>query len=193
MNRAAQVTKYHAINRLRLLIGACTLLLMAGTAFAQGQKSVDSANMTESSGMRVPPGYTGIGPVISGSVSFESVPQKARKFLQKYCDGHAVTKCEKQFMSGDYLVDLADGIEFEFDSKGNIVNVKAPEGYSLSPMLLHAVVPGKLYHLLVHHGFNESVEAVHRDNNGIRLKVADPVFHEVCYDSSGVLTLVVDR
>ena len=43
----------------------------------------------------VPPGFTGIGPVVSGSIDFSKIPAKARKFLQKHCDGHAVVKCEK--------------------------------------------------------------------------------------------------
>lgn len=141
----------------------------------------------------VPPSYTGVGPVVSGSVDFASIPSNARKFLQKHCDGHAVVKCEKQYTSGNYEIELADGIEMEFDSKGKIVEIEAPDNYSLSPTLLKAVVPGKLYNLLDHNGFSECVESVHHDSAGYRLEVADPVFEQVCYDSAGVLTLIVDR
>lgn len=81
----------------------------------------------------------------------------------------------------------------EFDAKGNMTEIEAPDGYSLSPQLLRAVVPGKLYRLLEHNGFEQSVEAVHRDRAGYRLAISDPVFDTVCYDSSGVLTLVVDK
>lgn len=141
-----------------------------------------------------PEGFTGLGPVISGSVEYSSIPSKARKFLQKHCDGHAVVKCEKQFTSGDFEIELADGIEMEFDGKGNLLEIEAPDNYSLSPVLLKAVVPGKLYHMLDHNGFKECVEAVHHDaKGGYRLEVADPVFEQVCYDSTGVLTLIVDK
>lgn len=134
----------------------------------------------------------GVGPVVTGSVNFDALPSKARKFLSKHCDGHAVVKCEKTFSSGEYNIQLADGIIFEFDTKGNIMEAEAPEGYSLSSPLLKAVVPGKLYHLLIHNGFYESVEAVHRDREGYRITVADPVFKAVTFDPSGVLTLVVN-
>jgi len=59
----------------------------------------------------IPPGFSGVGPVISGSVDYSSLPSKARKFLQKHCDGHAVVKCEKEFTSGDFKITLADGID----------------------------------------------------------------------------------
>lgn len=141
----------------------------------------------------IPMGFSGVGPVVSGSVDYSSLPSKARKFLQKHCDGHAVVKCEKTFTSGDFQIALADGIEMEFNSKGQLVDITAPRNYSLAAVLLKAVVPGKLFHLLEHNGFKNSVEGVHHDSAGYRLDVADPVFHQVCYDPSGVLTLIVDR
>ena len=64
---------------------------------------------------------------------FDNIPAKSRKFLQKNCDGHAIVKCEKQFASGDYEISLADGIAMEFDAKGNMTEIEAPDGYSLSP------------------------------------------------------------
>lgn len=140
----------------------------------------------------IPAGYTGVGPVVSGSVDYQSLPSKARKFLEKNCDGHAVVKCNKMFTSGEYDVQLADGLEFEFDAKGNVIETDAPDGYSISQPLLKAVVPGKLYNLLIHNGFQQSVEAVHRDRSGYRIDVSDPVFKAVTFDPSGVLTLVVN-
>lgn len=141
----------------------------------------------------LPPGFTGVGPVVSGSVDFDAIPSKARKFLQKHCDGHAVVSCRKEFTSGAYGIELADGITMEFDAKGNLIDIQAPDNYSLSPALLKAVVPGKLFNLLDHNGFKSSVEAVHHDNKSYRLEVSDPVFNQICYDPSGVLTLIVDK
>lgn len=165
------------------------LATMAATAQDMREYIAPRASVPE-----VPQRYTGVGPVVSGSVDYSSIPSKARKFLQKHCDGHAVVKCEKQFTSGDFEIELADGIEMEFDGKGNLLEIEAPDNYSLSPVLLKAVVPGKLYHLLDHNGFKECVEAVHHDaKGGYRLEVADPVFEQVCYDSTGVLTLIVDK
>lgn len=104
-----------------------------------------------------------------------------------------MVRCEKNYISGSFSLSLADGIDMDFDAKGNLTSISAPANYSLSPTLLKAIVPGKLYNLLVHNGFKSSIESVSRSKNGYRLYTADPVFEEVCYDSSGVLTLIVDR
>lgn len=136
--------------------------------------------------------FTGISTVVSNAVEYGMLPSRARKFLEKHCDGHAVIKCEKILTSGGFRLQLADGIEFDFDSKGNVIDTEAPEGYSLSSPLLKAILPGKLYHLLIHNGFGESVEAVHRDRSGYRIDVSDPIFRTVSFDPSGILTLVVN-
>lgn len=166
----------------------------AQSLYAEASPKEEKVNYT---GQRTPIAdiadtFTGVGPVVSGTVDYQALPSKARKFLEKYCDGHAVVKCQKFFTSGEYKIQLADGIEFEFDAKGNVIETDAPDGYSLSSPLLKAVVPGKLYRLLIHNGFEQSVEAVHRDRSGYRIDVSDPVFKAVAFDPSGVLTLVVN-
>lgn len=157
-----------------------------------GEETTKTDNYKYAQAAATAENFAGVGPVVSGSVDYDALPSKARKFLEKHCDGHAVVKCEKEFTSGEFEIQLADGIEFEFDSKGNVIETEAPEGYSLSSPLLKAVVPGKLYRLLIHNGFEQSVEAVHRDRSGYRIDVSDPVFKAVAFDPSGVLTLVVN-
>ena len=169
------------------------MIMMMSAAFGASAQGVREYIAPRTSLPDVPPGFTGVGPVVSGSVDYSSIPSKAKKFLQKHCDGHAVVRCEKKYTSGDYVLGLADGIDMEFDAKGKLLEISAPDNYSLSPTLLKAVVPGKLYHLLDHNGFKSSVGSVSHDNAGYRLGISDPVFSEVCYDSSGVLTLIVDR
>ncbi|MDE6528051.1 MAG: hypothetical protein K2L78_03280 [Muribaculaceae bacterium] len=169
------------------------LVMMAATAFGASAQSAYEYIAPRASLPEVPPGFSGVGPVVSGSIDFSKIPSKARKFLQKHCDGHAVVKCEKEYASGDFLIALADGIEMEFDAKGNLVDISAPENYSLAPTLLRAVIPGKLYNLLDHNGFRSSIEGVCHDKSGYSLRVADPVFDQVRYDPSGVLTLIVDK
>lgn len=184
-----------AADRLRTLLGAGALALSPILAVA-ATEATEPAGQTPATNIAMPEtpiGFTGIGPVVSGSVSYDEMPSKARKFLERHCDGHAVVKLEKEFESGDFDVRLADGIDIEFNSKGNIVEIEAPEGYCLAPTLLKAVVPGKLYQLLDHNGFSESVSAVKHDRMGYRLDIADPVFDQVCYDPSGVLTMIVDN
>jgi len=143
---------------------------------------------------RLQPGFNGgVGPVVSGSADYSKMPSKAQKFLAKHCDGHAVVRCEKNYSTGAFSISLADGIDIDFDAKGNLISIVAPANYSLSPTLLKAIVPGKLYNLLVNNGFKSSIESISRSKAGYRMSTADPVFEEVCYDTSGVLTLIVER
>lgn len=182
-----------AADRLRTLLGVAAIAMLPLAAAADEPKPAKSGETRQSIVPETPIGFTGIGPVVSGSVNYDDIPSKARKFLERHCDGHAVVKIDKQFASGEYDLRLADGIDLEFDAKGNVIGVEAPEGYCLSPTLLKAVVPGKLYQLLDHNGFIESVSAMHRDRSGYRLDIADPVFDQVCYHPSGVLTMIVDK
>lgn len=184
-------TRFNATRLLPAVISGMIMGVMALSSDAQTPVREYIAPRTTMP--QVPPGFTGIGPVVSGSIDYSKIPSKARKFLEKHCDGHAVVKCQKEYSSGGFDIALADGIEMEFDAKGALVGIQAPANYSLAPVLLEAVVPGKLYNLLDHNGFKSSVEAVHRDDAGYRLDVSDPVFNQVCYDPSGVLTLIVDK
>ena len=61
--------------------------------------------------------FAGVGPVVSGSVDYSNQPGKARKFLERYCDGHAIVRCDKTYASSTYTVGLANGILMTFDSK----------------------------------------------------------------------------
>lgn len=184
-----------AADRLRTLLGAGAIALspLLAAAASEGGPGVDDTQPAATAMPETPAGFTGIGPVVAGSVSYDDMPSKARKFLERNCDGHAVVKLDKEFASDTYDVRLADGIDLRFDAKGNVVNIAAPEGYCLAPNLLKAVVPGKLYQLLDHNGFSESVSAVNRDRLGYRLDITDPIFEQVCYDTSGVLTMIADK
>lgn len=141
----------------------------------------------------LPPGFEGIGPVVSGSVDYSALPGKARKFLEKNCNGHAVTRCDKEFSSGNFLIGLGDGINMTFSPKGELVAIEAPANYSLSPTLLKAVVPGKLYKSLTENGFKSRVESVNHNSEGYELNVADAVFDHLNYSSKGVLTMTVNK
>jgi len=182
------------INFPRLLpaVIAGVVMMAVGDSSASAQATYEYI-APQTSLPEIPPGFSGVGPVVSGSVDFSKIPSNARKFLQKHCDGHAVVKCDKTYSTGDFSLALADGIEMEFDAKGNLTEISAPENYSLAPTLLKAVIPGKLYKLLDHNGFKACVEGVCHDKSGYSLRVADPVFDQVRYDPSGVLTLIVDK
>ncbi len=182
-----------AAERFRALLGLSIIALAPMFASAAPSSDTRDSIVPEAPLSETTTGFAGIGPVVAGSVTYNDLPSKARKFLERNCDGHAVVKLDKQYASGSYNLLLADGIDINFDSKGNVTAIEAPEGYCLAPNLLKAVVPGKLFHLLDHNGFKESVSAMHRDRAGYRLDIADPVFDHISYQSAGVLTMIAQK
>lgn len=172
-------------------VAALVASASAPTALAEGGGSFDG--IVPPAGLpALPPGFGGIGPVVSGSVEYSAIPKKARRFLERHCNGQAVTRCEKEFASGNFLLSLGDGIDMTFNPKGELVAISAPDHYSLSPWLLKAVVPGKLFKLLDAKGFKSAVEAVKHSAEGYSMEVADPVFNHLNYSPKGEFTMSVN-
>lgn len=179
----------------RSILGSALALIFCGAALdaplhAEEAVSESMPVVKESVAARLAREYRGVGPVEAGSVTFDQLPSKTRKFLRKHCNGRAVVRCDKVFTTGQYNLELADGIRFEFDKKGNVIETVAPEGYSLARPLLRAVVPGKFYHLLIHNGLDQCVDRMEHTADKYRVDVDDPVFSSVLYGKDGVLTLV---
>lgn len=107
-----------------VIAGAIMSVVSITGAFAQAGSDVMPRGIS-------PTFYTGVGPAIAGSTDYSKIPSKAKKFLEKHCDGHAVVRCEKNYISGTFSLSLADGIDMEFDAKGNLTSISAPANYSL--------------------------------------------------------------
>lgn len=63
-------------------------------------------------------------------VSFENLPKEAQKFVTTYYGAEKVSyvKLDKGFFSNKYEVKLLNGVEIEFDNKGNWTEVDAKKG-----------------------------------------------------------------
>ena len=93
------------ISKGKIFSAIFSILLLAGLTLPQSLRA-EGTNKYKYEPQRsgepeVPAGFVGIGPVVAGSVNYDALPSKARKFLEKYCDGHAVVRCEKRFTSGE--------------------------------------------------------------------------------------------
>ncbi|MDE7145216.1 MAG: hypothetical protein K2O30_03590, partial [Duncaniella sp.] len=63
---------------------------------------------------------TNPGVVMAGSQNYSQLPGKARHFIEKHFKDVGVAKCEKFFARGEYEVELVNGIDIEFNLKGDI-------------------------------------------------------------------------
>lgn len=132
-----------------------TLIFSAGTISAQ-----------------TPQQYTG-GPgiVISGSENYNSLPKDAQNFVKKHFKNLSVVKCEKYFAKGKYEIELSDGIDIEFDSKGKVMEIDAPDGKCLPAVVVKDLIHGKAYKRLEKDGFATMVESIDFDRRGKAVEV----------------------
>lgn len=100
------------------------------------------------------------GIVMAGSQNYSQLPEKARSFIEKHFKDVGVRTCERYFAKRKYEVELANGVDLEFDTKGNILEVDAPGNTVLPASVVKDVLPSKAYERLSKDGFNGMVEAV---------------------------------
>ena len=133
------------------------------------------------------------GPVIAGSCDVSSLPAKAQTFLDTYFKGVGIVKCEREYADGLYDVDLANGVEIEFDNDGVWVEVEAPARGVLDDAIVKATLPDKAYRHLHTQGQQGRVEKV-KVKTGGRYKVETNArgIDTFVYSPDGVLILMED-
>lgn len=74
-------------------------------------------------------------------IQFANLPKIAQDFVSTYYDVNQVSyvKFEKDFMSSSYEVKLNNGVEIEFDSKGNWTEVDAKKNAVPSQLVLPSI------------------------------------------------------
>lgn len=131
--------------------------------------------------------YKGVGPVVAASQSESQLPKKAKKFLDKHFNGIEVTSVNVDYPSQNIDVTLADGGEVEFDAKGEVIEIEAPENEVLSDDLLRSVVSKDVYWDLRHRRLTSMVEGVTHDKYGYRVELNDNLYDAARYAEDGFL------
>lgn len=92
--------------------------------------------------------YTGGMPgiAIAGSTSADNLPQEAKNFIHKHFKNVGIRAVEREFDQNSYEVDLANGVEMEFNAQGQVLAIDAPDrGPALDEKLVKDVLPHKAY------------------------------------------------
>lgn len=100
------------------------------------------------------------GIVISGSATYAQLPKKAQEFIEKHFKDAGVLKCERYFAKGQYEVELRNGVDLEFNTKGDLIEVDAPDNTVLPIAVVKDVMPRKAYDRLEKDGFAGMVESI---------------------------------
>lgn len=132
------------------------------------------------------------GPVVSGSVDSGALPKDARKFIEKHFPGSGISSCEKNFYTGITEVDLNNGTDIEFDSKGRAIEVDAGSNQALPESVVKDLLPRRAYDELKRRDKAGIVECIERNpQRGYKVElrsVDDSDFH---FSPEGEIVMVV--
>ena len=127
----------------------------------------------------------GVGPAIAGSVDTSSLPSKALKLIEK--TGQTVVSCEREYASGSFDVKLNGGIEIEFDAKGNVTEIDAPDHCVLGADFIREVVPGHLYDNLGKLKMCDSVSSIEAERDGYEVEFEGIPYEKAVFNHKGDL------
>lgn len=130
-----------------LLIAAAAISAVAFTGFSASAQAPQQYD-------------TNPGIVMAGSQDYSKIPGKAKKFIDKHFKGVAVRSCEQEFAKGKYDVELANGVEIEFNNNGDILEVDAPDNAYLSPAVAKDLLHDSAFGQLEKKGLLDKVESI---------------------------------
>lgn len=139
------------------------------------------------------PQFMGVGPAVAGSVEMSQVPEAVRGFIQKHYPSATVVRIEKEFDTGNYDVDLSDGTDIDFNSKGKVIDIEAPDKAVLPESVLKAVLPAKTVEHLRKSGYLTSVDEIsYKGARGYKVSLSRQTPDEIVYDVEGTFVMFDD-
>lgn len=122
---------------------------------------------------------TGGGPgiALAGSTDLSQLPEKAKSFINKHFKDIAVRTCEKYFAKGKFEVELVNGLDLDFNTQGEIIEIDAPDNTVLSPAIVKDILPHKAFSKLEKAGYINSVESITFKKGKayeVELRIEDP-------------------
>lgn len=162
-----------------ILSGIVSLAILFGAADAVAQAPINNG------------GNPGI--VMSGSQNYSQLPSKARSFIEKHFKNIGVRSCEKYFAKGKYEVELLNGIDIEFNSKGEVTEIDAADNTTLPATVVKDVMHHKAYSRLEKDGLVNNVESIEFNRKkvcSVELSIPDPDTY--LFDVNGMFIALED-
>lgn len=161
-----------------LTIAAAAILLVGATTSAKAEPQINN-------------GMPGI--VMAGSQNYKNLPEKARKFVEKHFKGLTVSKCEQYFAKGKYEVELSNGVDIDFNQKGEVMEIDAPDNTYLAPSVVKDLLHRGAYKRLEKDGLANSVESIEfRKGKAVEVEVGVPGPDTYIFDLNGALIAIQD-
>lgn len=171
------------------IIAAAAMVAVSGVAvYAEGQFT----EYTPAHEGSLPALYPGVGPVMAESVTSSQLPTSATDFIRKYFPSAVVVNSTHDIKGGEYDVDLDDGTDIEFDSRGEWTEVEAGNMRRLSPAMVASLIPEKAYKELERRQMTGEVEKIKRDRNGYKVELREVKYDDYRFSRDGKLLSVKD-
>lgn len=133
------------------------------------------------------------GIVMAGSQDYSQIPEKARKFVEKHFKGINVSKCERYYAKGKYEVELANGVDINFDTKGQVMDIDAPDNSFLAASVVKDVLHHNAYKRLEQQGVANKVESIEfRKGKAVEVEVGIPDPDTFIFDINGNFLVMED-
>lgn len=125
------------------------------------------------------------------SVENSDLPEAAKTFLKKHFNGVAIHEYDKKFWSNSYELELSDGTDIDFDSKGRCTEVSAPDDKLLDVALVRELLPAAACLTLTNDNLLESVEEIeYNPSKGYKVEVRHGSLDDYRFDTGGKLIKV---
>lgn len=121
---------------------------------------------------QVPELSTGVGPAVAGSYNPNKLPDDALDFLRTYYGDHYAQSCEKQYDTESYEVVMTDGTEVEFNERGRVIEIEAPDNAVIAADAVKSVVNSRVYNRLKSLGVEGKVEKIDREKRGYDIELS---------------------
>ncbi len=113
-----------------------------------------------------------IGPVVSVSEVYETLPNDIKNFLGTYFPDAATRNIELKTMQNVYEIELNNGYDLEFLTSGHWTEIDAPDKAVISQNIIQGVLPGKSYdHLEKEKVLNQIDELEFNPNYGYKVSI----------------------
>lgn len=136
----------------------------------------------------------GPGIVMAGSQNYNNLPKEARTFIEKHFKGENVVKCEEFFAKRKYEVELSNGVDIDFDMKGKVKEIDAPDNMCLPVSVVKALIHGNAFKRLEKDGLSTRVESVefNKRNKIVEIEFSIPSPDTYIFDINGNFIAISD-
>ena len=131
-------------------------------------------------------GFIGINAQQAISVENANLPVEAKSFIKQHFGNTTIAKFEKKFWSNSYDIELADGTDIDFDSKGKCTGIDAPDNAVLSQSIINDLLPKAAVKTLTDNNLINAVEEIeYNSSKGYKVEVRHHTIDDYRFDAAG--------